>query len=503
MRRRWKMLGGVVLVALLTGGAWGAPPVVDHMALFPQGAEVSFVVPPGPFDVTLPGPFAPDSVRLEPAPGERFPPQPEVTVEPLPRWIPPALRPLADRVEAMKRRALAAEASRDALGKILEKLDLFLPEGPGALEQIRSLEHLRREYALRKGESDGEADEARRLADAWEQELARRIPPGDVVLRIRGTVSGTNPRRLVVWTDQASWTYRYRLELDTATGRIEGSLRASVRNVSGVDWNGGATLHTTQPSHFTTLPRVVPLVASVREKGQEDRIMFPPNALAPPPAPRMEAAPRAGAPRRQESVRDVAFAVEQLAVSGDGTPRELPLETFTLQSTVALVAVPSHQAEAWILAEVASVDRAFLAGSCEMVADGAPSGSTAMPDRGAGQPLSLAFGSSPLVRAERFSKVGSEGTAWLGGGHREDGYTITVSNGLPTRRVVRVLDRIPVSAHDAVAVEDLHLDPAPVKNEEGILTWELPVEPGGRVTLSASWRMTFPGDQELTLQDKR
>ena len=76
MRRRWKMLGGVVLVALLTGGAWGAPPVVDHMALFPQGAEVSFVVPPGPFDVTLPGPFAPDSVRLEPAAGELFPPQP-------------------------------------------------------------------------------------------------------------------------------------------------------------------------------------------------------------------------------------------------------------------------------------------------------------------------------------------------------------------------------------------------------------------------------------------
>ncbi len=494
----------LVMAMAFESGASETPLVVERATLFPRGGEVSLAIPPGPFDITLPGPFQVGTVRLEPAPGDPFPPQPQIQEEPLPGWIPPALRPLADRVEEMERHALAAEASRDALDKVVEKLDLFLPKGEGALEQIKSTEALRREYALRKGEADREAQKARDLYEAWKAELDHRLPQGGRVLRVRGTGPEAQGSRLVVWTDQMGWDHRYRLELDTATGRIVGSLRASVWNVSGVGWDAPVTLRTVRPSRTTEVPRVVPLVVSAAEKGRDhdDMVMAPmPYAMAEAPPPL--AAPRGRGLRREESVRDTAFVVDRLEVSGDGTSRDLSLESFVLQSSVVLVAVPSRQAEAWVLAEVASVDRALLGGSYELVADGTPAGFATMTDRGMGQPLSLAFGSSPVVRSERLSRVGSEGTAWLKGDHRDEGYTIKVSSGLPDRRVIRVVDRIPVSAQEAVKVENLSIDPAPVKNEEGVLTWELPVDPGGSAVIAVSWRVTFPRDQELIFRDKR
>lgn len=487
-------------------GASGTPLEVERVTLFPRGGEISLAIPPGPFDITLPGPFQVGTVRLNPAPGEPFPPQPQAREEPLPGWIPPALRPLADRVDELRRRALEEEASRDALGKVMEKLDGFLPEGEGALGQIQATEALRREYALRKGEADRRAQEARDLYDAWEEELGRRLPPGDRGVVVRGAGGEGGGRHLVVRTDQMGWDHLYRLELDSATGRIVGSLRAMVWNLSGVDWDAPATLHTARPSGTAALPRVAPLVVSASEKrgGGGDDFVGPPALYAPEalPAPSSPQA-RGRAPEREDSLRDTAFVVDRLEVPGDGTSRDLLLESFELQGEVVLVAVPSRREEAWILVEVASADRTFLGGACDLVVDGTSAGLSFMPDQGAGQPLSLVFGTAPAVKAERLSRVGSEGEAWLGGGHRDDGYRITVTNGLPDRRVVRVVDRIPTSAQEGVRVENVSISPAPVKNEEGVLTWEIPVDPGEKGTVVVSWRVTFPRDKELVFRDKR
>ncbi|HOU32901.1 MAG TPA: hypothetical protein PLY89_06060, partial [Synergistaceae bacterium] len=65
-------------------GASGTPLEVERVTLFPRGGEISLAIPPGPFDITLPGPFQVGTVRLNPAPGEPFPPQPQAREEPLP-----------------------------------------------------------------------------------------------------------------------------------------------------------------------------------------------------------------------------------------------------------------------------------------------------------------------------------------------------------------------------------------------------------------------------------
>jgi hypothetical protein len=156
-----------------------------------------------------------------------------------------------------------------------------------------------------------------------------------------------------------------------------------------------------------------------------------------------------------------------------------------------------------VLWDLKRADRAFLAGKAELSIDGSPSGRTGMPALSTGQPLSMAFGTSPLVRAERKDLLDREGSSWTGKGRMERGYAITVTNGLDRTATITVKDRIPVSVQEKIRIEGLEISPEPAERDdrEGLLAWPMELAPGQTGQVTVRYRIAYPGDREITFQD--
>lgn len=74
-------------------------------------------------------------------------------------------------------------------------------------------------------------------------------------------------------------------------------------------------------------------------------------------------------------------------------------------------------------------------------------------------------------------------------------YLITVENFKDVPVEVSVVDRIPVSRMKEIRVEDIELLPPPAEeNEDGLITWELPVGAGEKQEIRLKYTIEYPGD---------
>lgn len=479
-------------------------PLPEKVHLFPGGARVEIPVPAGEFLLCLPATFDVSSVRIRCRDGGMSLSPPDVTLLPRVGWLPSALKVLSEKVETLEAEAASLEAEAASLRQLTAALESFRPEGESALDRLVAAASLRREHGLRLLDVEAQLGRKRREVELWNGRLREHLQDGySMVMEIRGN-GGSGGGLLTAWTDQVNWTYRYTLNLETRSGNISGRLVASVAQRTGVDWDGALVLHTADPPRSVHSPRLRPLVADLVLPRQDFRA----KSAAPDAAPLALMASGAppgsvsASPVREEGMRGVDIATVG-RVSGEGTPSEVFLGDFSLQGRVAIVLVPHFGREAWLLAEVEELPEAILPGEAELAVDGVESGRTTFSSHGKGQDFTVAFGTTPLVRVEREKSIGVEGKNWLGKGRLADGYELSVTNGLSSEAVVRVLDRIPTSANEAVRIDVGTMDPQPVSSDkEGLLTWELALKGGQVGKIVVHYTLTFPGDRELIFHDK-
>ncbi len=189
-------------------------------------------------------------------------------------------------------------------------------------------------------------------------------------------------------------------------------------------------------------------------------------------------------------------------VYGFGDSVSIDAGEFAEKAEVSLVSIPDFSPEAWTVAKVEVLGRAFLPGEAKLSVDGKDTGTTMIPARSMGQDLEIPFGTTPLVTAKREEMLPTTGTSWIITGRHQRGYIITVSNGLAEAVTVRVMDRIPVPAQDSIRVQDVVLSPAPKeRDEKGFLTWEVRLEKGQSSEISVRYTVTYPSDKELSSAD--
>jgi len=206
----------------------------------------------------------------------------------------------------------------------------------------------------------------------------------------------------------------------------------------------------------------------------------------------------AAAPEKvlEETPTDLSLKVRG-RTTGDGTPARIFVARFSLPAETNVVAIPALDREAWLTAEIKSLNRPLLSGGADLYLDGSPSGKAFIETSGRGEPLKLAFGKVPLVTAAIEESVPVEGTTW-GRGKLEKAFTLSVTNGMGTPTNVSLLDRVPVSAQEKIRIDVLVLDPKPSKQDDrGILTWDLKLAPGETRKLTVKYRLTYPADQRI------
>lgn len=502
------MTGKIIRTLLVTAAALtlaASAMAAEHLSagvvdVYPRGARITLEVPASPsIRLELPATLDEKTLTVEGIEGVTIR---DWSVRTLPAmdWLPSSLDNLKGQVEQLRAEIGLRQSRLKALRQAASQLEKLEPATTSADETARFVDGImeKRESLERESFSTNRViEDAQRRLTVLEQLLESRRPAvKDRFLELTALCEGQGTIRIQAWTSQAGWTPRYRMDLESATGKVSGTLDALVHQKTGLPWEGTVVVHSSQPRSTLNVPELPPMVVDFREDMpylRESRSM---KAMS-------LAVDEAAAPEdnRVETVTDVALAGRG-SVSGDGLQQALPLESFKLEGEMSLVAVPSMSPQAWVLWDLEGTDRAFLAGGVELSIDGAPSGRTRMPALGTGQPLSLAFGTSPLIRTERKDLLAREGSSWTGKGRMERGYAITVTNGLDRAATVTVRDRIPVSVQDKIRVENLEISPEPAEqDDQGLLTWQLELEPGQTGEVTVRYRIAYPGDREITFQD--
>lgn len=501
MTRMMKTLFLAAMTLIAAAPAMAADsPSVNAVDVYPRGARLSLEVPAAEtLKIELPATLDDKTLTVEGLQGVTVRDW-SVRVTPATDWLPAALEELRREVEQARSEVNLHESRAASLEQAARQVEKLEPETKTPEEAERFVDRaMRKREALElEIRTSGQAlQKARDRLQVLEKLLQDRRPTvKDRYLELTATCEGDGKVVIKAWTGQAGWSPRYRLDLTSSTGSVGGRLEALVHQKSGLPWQGTVTVHSSQPRLGLSVPDLQPLVvdfAQPRPFLGESRSMKA-MSLA---VDEMEE-PQS---KRTETVTDVALSGTG-SVPGDGEQRTLTLETFALDGKISLTAVPSLSPRGWVLWNMEAADRAFLPGEAELSIDGSPSGRTRMPALGAGQPLALAFGTSPLIKAERKDLLPSEGSSWTGKGRLEQGYSITVTNGLDRTAEITVKDRVPVSVQDKIKIEGVEISPQPVeRDDQELLTWKVVLAPGESGKVTVRYRITYPSDKDITFQN--
>jgi uncharacterized protein (TIGR02231 family) len=292
----------------------------------------------------------------------------------------------------------------------------------------------------------------------------------------------------------AGWTSVYDVRVDGQ--RLALTWFGLVTQRTGEDWpEGELLLSTARPSGAARVPELTPWYLD-RYQPPPPPVAYPTMAYGagpmaapggPPPAP--AAAPVSVAPV-QEAVATVEHGVSAstyraarpVAVPGDGTAHRATVAVVDLDAALDYVTAPVRAAEAHLRATVVNRSQhTLLPGPASVFAGGVFVGRAALDLWAPGEEIELALGVDDRIRVER-TMVGRRATKPALGSsrRREVEYRVLVTNHTSAPARVTVLDQLPVSRDENIAVRELHLHPAPSERTElGVLTWRFELPPGG------------------------
>jgi len=501
-------------LALYAGSAAAAEPRVTGVDFYPSGARFVFqleVDREGDFEFTLPGTFMVDTVRtLERGAASMRAEAIQVRPAALPE-----LEALESVVVERRREVRLAEGRINATNHALRMIHETITVEVGGRELMGHIDRVvdrasekRLQYELSLVDLEIEKENAlRKYREALEDlhilqsEMERNMPDRSQIVRVRGTAYGTEPILFEARTNDARWSARYDINLNSETGEVSAVMFAVVAQRTGLNVEGDFSFHSRAPSLAVTAPILHPL--TVRLGG--GRTMMDSNVIRfGSPVNEMEAfAPAAVPEMRMRQMREITSTLANVSIrgsgriQGDGISTSVELGRFEFPSTPLLIAIPEQNREAWIVARLDVIPDAFLPGPAALYIDGVTSGRTNIPEMGLQE--TLPFGMAQRVTAEKRRSVGVTGTTWLGRtGTLQNGFTIEVTNNMDTAREVEVRDRLPMPADDRITLENVRIDPAPeLRDDENRLTWRMTLQPGETARIAVEYTLRYPGDETL------
>lgn len=461
--------------------------------LYPRGARLTFEIPSGGSALLcLPACIAPDSLRYEVA-GSAHVLSFSVQEEPSPLGIPPALLSLAQRVHEERARLETLEAQKNALLQSQSQLQRYVPHSAKELETTLSILQKRRVDIERQlMETSNRIQLQSRTLSILENQLQGQLPQkSDRILKLSLISSGKGNILVSGWVNEASWKPRYRVDLDTATSTVGVDMQIEASQKSGLDWNSPIVFHSILPQEEQTVLDLPPLVVDLASHN-------PPRLFAKALALAGDSQLESGA-QRTESDTDLLFSSKG-PLNGNGTTRRFNVESTRLKGTLRFVCIPQLQKEASILCETDPLLKTLPEGEADLLVDGSQTGKTSLARTAKGEALAIPFGKTPLLWATRRELLSKTSSANRGRKEIEEGYEISVKNGLPHAASVRIIDRIPISANETITVKLVSSDPKPtsIDSQTGHLLWDLVLNPGEVRKILVKTRTTFPADAELS-----
>ncbi|GEJ59558.1 mucoidy inhibitor MuiA family protein [Anaeromyxobacter diazotrophicus] len=351
-----------------------------------------------------------------------------------------------------------------------------------ATGEARKAEAARRELARRVAQARAELDKV---------QAKRAVTTKTVAVELEAERDGALELAVSYAVPSAGWTPVWDARLLPEASRMELSFLGSVWQRTGEDWSGVAlSVSTAQPARGLFVPRLEPLYLHRAEPPRPmvatqalRRSAAAPSAAAPAPAERAEKSEAESyeVEAAQATVEDGLLATAFTAprretVDGSGQARKISLARFPLQAEVVRTAAPRVDGAAFLTAKaVNETGFPLLGGTAGVYVGEQFAGRTALPFTPAGGELELAFGADDRIEVDRKVLERRHETAGLL--TKDEVYRFRVRIGVKNRYAspvaVRLLDLVPVSRDEKIAVAVLDGTTAPTRED--------PERPGVRI----------------------
>ncbi|MFZ6747905.1 DUF4139 domain-containing protein [Undibacterium sp. Ren11W] len=360
--------------------------------------------------------------------------------------------------------------------------------------------------------------QAQRRAEVIEKQLSPLIAERDRLIasnpqvrtvQIRLAAQTEGELRLSYRLRQAGWTPVYRAYLDTNKAQLRLERHAQVAQTSGEDWtNVNLRLSTAQPNLANRINPPYPWTLDIRPPKQEASYLAAPAAMrmaksaAPAGADRVMLDEDA-APNFDVSVFQGEFAAEfvvpgKISLASDGQRAAFALGNQNLEAQIKVHVQPQQEVQAYLLAEVGRPAGSWPSGNLQLFRDGDFVGQSQL-QLGSDERLELFFGRDEMVRVQLEPEQRDAANKGFIGSRAEQkiGHAYLIENLHKKAIALQVLESSPVARHEDIHVQT-QFSPKPAQDawhkQPGIVAWQLPLEPGKTLRLTADYVISYPKD---------
>ncbi|MBS0571857.1 MAG: DUF4139 domain-containing protein, partial [Proteobacteria bacterium] len=334
---------------------------------------------------------------------------------------------------------------------------------------------------------------------------------GDVLaLAVNAKAAGPATVDITTFTAEAQWFPVYDLFLTRQTGLgLTIDRGVAIVQTSGEDWRGvDLTLSTARPDGQSAASTPSPDLRQIISKEELDRPTtgndgFGYMAGEPVMEPAPHEAKAAGPVLAYQGATVTYHYPTPVDLRSAAEALRLPLDRLAIKPDLRALAVPLHEETAYIEAEFTNDSgQILLPGPAMLYHDGALAGQGQLPLIAAGAKAKVGFGALDglrLTRAEPDRSQGQEGIL-TSSNRLDETAVITVENLTGEDWPVRVIDRVPYSEQEKLAVSYTATPPETAHDEDGkrgILRWDFTLKAGAKQEITLQDSLGWPDGQVL------
>lgn len=355
--------------------------------------------------------------------------------------------------------------------------------------------------------------------DKYRRELAQLKQPNrqkaekSIVIETQALADGEFQLSVSYQITGASWRPIYELRSENDTGTVRLNLYGMVSQRTGEDWNNTPlTLSTAEPTRHIDLPELQPQFLqrvqpqpllrkqSAHQSLEMDSMMYEAESAAP----MMAKSPPQRADYAKADVSEQGTATTYQLAKPESIPsgtaaKKAIIGSYALPAVLSYEATPILSDKAYLSATITNnTGHILLPGQLQLFSDGAFMGKTSLPLLGIEQSLPISLGIDDTIKIT-YQQLSAKTDMGLLGRSKtiHYDYVTTIENHKKRPINIKIHDRIPVSQHDDITVEDIKFSPKPAATEEnqpGIHRWELSIGPGRSETISKRYTVEHPAD---------
>jgi len=316
----------------------------------------------------------------------------------------------------------------------------------------------------------------------------------------------------------AYWRPLYKVNVPLDLKEVDLIMFSNIRQKTGEDWKGiNLTISNVIPLKGVALPSLNSwFLDLVRHEAKARRRMFAPQqkfasrkaleeGIALEAEKTKEEADFVYAQRKELPLSFEYSLPQILNIESKDKETILPIFSKKLKGEFFHYVVPRISPLTFLVCKTSS-DKELLSGPLNVYFGGRFIGKTYLSEKKPGEDFNLSLGADREVKVKRekikdkvketfFGKIKRQTIV------REMAFKITVENLKEKTIKINIIDSIPVSKTDMIEVKDLKINPKPSKKDyqdrEGVLFWELEVNPKEKEEIDIEFTVTYPKDTPI------